>query len=234
MITDMDDLRISAVESKPTPFLQNAVRHVFFKSPDRTRKKTIENLLLRCSGIASLFIDGEIDSDLFAVLDQMHLRKLTFLLPPSPSEWLKSTLNRPVLLSVTHLELDTYSDDPPPRRDDWSQLTSLPALTHLCLTKNLAVDLLRPIIAECPRLTVVVTEFWHAGELEAAAKFAQSLAITDPRIVVMVVCNYKQDWRRGVRGGKDFCLQAEKFVARKRRGEINSACYFIEEDCTCR
>jgi hypothetical protein len=39
----------------------------------------------------------------------------------------------------------------------------------------------------------------------------------------MVVLDYKKDWETGARGGDDFWTRAEAFVARKRKGEIESA-----------
>jgi hypothetical protein len=43
--------------------------------------------------------------------------------------------------------------------DNWSPLAALPALTHLCLSEELAEDTLRAALAECPSLMVAISGF---------------------------------------------------------------------------
>ncbi|KAF8209522.1 hypothetical protein K438DRAFT_1960519 [Mycena galopus ATCC 62051] len=195
--------------------------------------ETITNILLKCTGITSLYIDRdwESDTDLLPVLEKMRPRKLN-LAVPYDSQWAKSTLNQPLFLSVTHLELFKESlDTESSKWEDWSELAALPALTHLCFSEELSGGLLRSALTECPRLVLVVTAFWNSGFLATsrAWRFEQQLTVIDSRVVVMVVPDYDKDWETGARGGDDFWARAETFLARKRQGEIESTCYFIDE-----
>jgi hypothetical protein len=67
---------------------------------------------------------------------------------------------------------------------------------------------------------VAVVDFWGPSEASSASEFAQSLTIIDPRIVVMAVADFRNDWQTAARCGKEFWSRAEAFVARMRKGEI--------------
>ncbi|KAF8212640.1 hypothetical protein K438DRAFT_2009980 [Mycena galopus ATCC 62051] len=216
---------LSAIQSKSPEFLCMAVRHVLLVA---SMPETINNALLECTGIESLMVQGEWQPHLLPILNKTRPRKLNLSVQDDGSQWAKSTLNQPLFLSLTHLEIFT---DPSEQADGehwddwWSGLAALPALTHLCLSEELSNDILRPALAECPRLIVAINAFWmpvDAGSLFAAG-YAQDLTIEDSRIVVMLVEDCKKDWKTGAGGGEDFWARAEKFVARKRRGEIESA-----------
>ncbi|KAF7362822.1 hypothetical protein MVEN_00632000 [Mycena venus] len=236
IIPDSITPQLAAVQSKPTPFLQNAVRHVLivYISSDYRRKEMFNELLSNLSGIISLFLDGYIEPDILPVLDKMRLQKLNLSVPDSPgSQWARLTLTHSLFLSVTHLELYWDPDeDQHISWEDWSHLATLAALTHLCLSKALSVDILQPTVTNCPRLVVVITAFWSSADAWCASAFAQALTITDPRIVVLVVGDFKEDWEAGARRGEDFWTRAEAFVVRKHKGEIERNCYLCEESTT--
>lgn len=202
------------------------------------------NILSNCSEVINLYVAGPVDFDLLPFL---KLRKLSLSLPAAASEWCHSTLHRPLFLSVTHLELFQEEEDGAalPSWQEWSQLASLPALTHLCLSNRFPSEILTEALAKCPRLLLGVTAYWSIWSRDAAIARAQSLTTTDPRVVVMVVRDYHLDWGAGAHGGDDFWVRAERFVARKKMGEIDSAyaacqfsfrdlfylgsCYFLDE-----
>ncbi|KAJ6458046.1 hypothetical protein C8R47DRAFT_167150 [Mycena vitilis] len=161
----------------------------------------------------------------------MRLEKLAFVFGPH-SELPLSTLQRPFFRCVTHLDLYLQggADDPAlPLWHEWSHLASLPALSHLSLSRRLHNNVLPQAVAACPRLSVAVAAFWESHEGGDAAEFARLCTIRDPRFVVMVVPNYEADWKTGARGGADFWVRAEEFIALKRRGEIEAACHLLEE-----
>ncbi|KAJ7015846.1 hypothetical protein C8F04DRAFT_1171182 [Mycena alexandri] len=229
--TKDDDPVFNAVRHKSPAFLQNAVRHVFLAS-DAIEAAT-KHLLPNSSGITSLFLDAEVDLSLFDVLANTRVRRLNLSVPPSPhDQWAQSILKQPMFLSISHLDL--YKDNSTHSNwDDWSLLASLPALTHLCFSKTLSVLILNNVLAECPRLRAVITAFWAEGEEDKALLFAGGLATNDPRAVVMAPSEYKEDWERGIRGGEDFWVRAEIFVAKKRAREIQKDQYFLPDSLLC-
>ncbi|KAJ6505322.1 hypothetical protein C8R45DRAFT_972339 [Mycena sanguinolenta] len=132
---------LPAVQSKSQAFLYRSVRHVFFTP--RMRNK-IENVL-KCTRITSLFIDGDLSSDLLPFLEKICPRKLYLTIPDRAASWAKSTLGHSMFRSVSHLELfwDPWPEEIAPWDDDWSGLANLPALTHLCLSEDLSRSILR-------------------------------------------------------------------------------------------
>ncbi|KAJ7241571.1 hypothetical protein C8J57DRAFT_1526720 [Mycena rebaudengoi] len=92
----------------------------------------------------------------------------------------------------------------------------LPALTHLCLSAHSTIGLISFTLANCSRLHMLVTMF-------KGLRYCKTrLPIDDPRFVVMSLSLEKsmEDWKFGAKGGRDFWFHAEKFVASRRRGEI--------------
>ncbi|KAJ7714012.1 hypothetical protein B0H16DRAFT_532709 [Mycena metata] len=221
--TEPDDPVFDAIQRKSPAFLQNAVRHVFLGA--NAVKAAAEHLLPHCSGITSLCFDAFVDRSILGLLaNNTHIRKFNISVALDPS-----ILKQPMFLSISHL--DIYRDSPVPTKwdDDWCLLASpsLPALTHLCLSDTISVFLLDEVLAGCPRLRVVITAFWRERDWHRALAFANGLTTEDPRAVVMVSGDYTEDWERGARGGEDFWIRAEMFVARKRAGEIEENHYFM-------
>ncbi|KAJ7628261.1 hypothetical protein DFH06DRAFT_1226635, partial [Mycena polygramma] len=226
---------LSAVESKSALFLNAAVRHAYLYVHGAHALDKAANLLSKCSQIVNLAINGDVDSELLDLLDQMRPQKLDITAPRTSSSdwpWGLATLNRPFFRAVTHLSLCQTSWVAPWQRQwhGWGSLASLPALTHLSLSGDLSRDILPNVLAKCPRLIVAITVFWGDYEREKAIGFARDLIVRDPRIVVTVVPDYTEDWEIGARGGADYWVRAEEFVARKREeGETEPIRYFLDE-----
>ncbi|KAJ6564086.1 hypothetical protein B0H19DRAFT_1140309 [Mycena capillaripes] len=230
IIADYDEDLISAAKAKLATFLQSAVRHVFL---DKSLKiwETQKSLLSKCTGAIDLYMDGTFEPDLLPLLDETHLRRLSFSVLQAPPAWDHSILHHPLFLSVTHLELFQESWDMPqrPSWSDWSPLASLPSLTHLCLSEDFASDTMPQALAECSRLVVAVVALWDAYKEHNGVVLAEGLSWGDPRLVVisMSIARYRNDWEIGAQGGDDFWVRAERFISRKRRGEIENNCYFL-------
>ncbi|KAJ7150639.1 hypothetical protein C8R46DRAFT_1305220 [Mycena filopes] len=219
---------LSAIRVKPSSFLQMAVHHLFIPS----QMTDAANIILSCSGIHSLFVDGTLDAKLLDVLDPLHVQRLNFTLSSSVAP---APLTRSTFLRLTHLEL--YRD---PNTTEtsvylswqyWSPLAFLPALTHLCLSEPQSALILSDVGAECAQLVVIVTACWDlpAGT-ERAHRFAQTLTLTDPRVVVMAIESYTDDWVLGAEGREDFWVRAENFVVRKRKGGIPETTFFLDDN----
>ncbi|KAJ7252458.1 hypothetical protein C8J57DRAFT_1237826 [Mycena rebaudengoi] len=115
--------------------------------------------------------------------------------------------------------------------------TQFPALTHLSLkTPEEGGALLAWILAHCPKLRVLIGIFWthwnsayygpadFASLLLARENWYQSPG--DPRLVLMGITDTDAgiaDWQAGARGESDMWARAERFIAKRRRGEIQPA-----------
>ncbi|KAJ7433196.1 hypothetical protein FB451DRAFT_1572644 [Mycena latifolia] len=195
----------SAIESKPANFFHTAVRHVWVSSVSK-RTSLVKNLLEHYSGITNLCMDDPLDSDLLPALSAMRLQRFAFTLPLPPP----LRLDHPLFLSVTHLDIYDETSDDAKNWEDWSHLASLPALTHVCLSEEMAKAILAQLVAECRNLLIVLVIADN-----------NTLTVTDPRVVVASL-DYAEDWTKGAWGGDDMWVRAERFVAQKRRGEIST------------
>ncbi|KAJ7628258.1 hypothetical protein DFH06DRAFT_1338703 [Mycena polygramma] len=150
-----------------------------------------------------------------------------------PRDWLHSNLQQSLFFSVTHLELYQQAGEQSEQSvwHEWSRIASLPSLTHLCLSRKFHIHVLPRAVAECSRLSVAIAALWdEADDAEVnVVELARCLTVSDPRVVVMVIYDYKAEWETGARGGADFWARAEEFTIRKRRGEIEGSCYLLEE-----
>ncbi|KAJ7673875.1 hypothetical protein DFH06DRAFT_1292679 [Mycena polygramma] len=220
---------ILAAHNKSAEFLRRSVRHVFFEKGWRcTEWETPKDLLLKSSGTIDLYVHGDFDFEVIDILDHMRLQKLSFLV--DNVLWKPSILQRPLFLYVTHLELFKPSlPVAPPLWQEWCHLGSLPALTHLSLSEPFHTHVLPGVIMNCPLLSVAVIPFWSQHQCTEATRIAENLTVNDPRVVVMVVASYLEDWEIGARGGDDLWIRAEQFISRKRRGEIKDNCFFLNE-----
>ncbi|KAJ7886494.1 hypothetical protein B0H13DRAFT_1889213 [Mycena leptocephala] len=165
--------------------------------------------------------------------------------------------------SVTHLTLlnTAIIDRFPESWADWALgLPALPALTHLCVTDNIAKAILPHVFPACPRLEAFVTFWWTEPiprwesegaqrSRELAEKMSRSVSdaakrnsaqmgmfqrtmrtTPDMRVVLTAVPDFFDAWERGVRSGNDMWTHVEHFIARKRRGEIDATNYILDKD----
>ncbi|KAJ7255590.1 hypothetical protein C8J57DRAFT_962689, partial [Mycena rebaudengoi] len=163
-------------------------------------------VLSSCSGIQKLMLFGPYPIMLPA-LEKMQLRQLTvdlqglFGIPAIDPA-------RPLFGALTHLRL---LNSPPELN-----FGELPALIHLCLSAHSTIGLISSTLANCSRLRMLVTMF-------KGLRYCKTrLPIDDPRFVGMSLSleESMEDWKFGAKGGRDFWFHAEKFVASRRRGEI--------------
>ncbi|KAJ7628244.1 hypothetical protein DFH06DRAFT_724320, partial [Mycena polygramma] len=219
---------LRAAEAKSASFLHIAVRHVYLERPVELSEPR-KMLLRKCTGAIDLYFDTIFEIDFFD-LGPTRLLKLSLSVPSNVSTR-RQLLQHPNLRPLTHLDLYEPADVRP-TWEDWSALAALPALTHLCLSREFPSDVLIRAMKDCPRLAVAVRAFWGGlKEREDAISSARNIATitTDPRIVVLVVSSYDEDWGVGARGGEDCWIHAEAFIAEKRRGKIDKGCYFLDD-----
>ncbi|KAJ6454187.1 hypothetical protein C8R45DRAFT_1038318 [Mycena sanguinolenta] len=217
------------VASKSRAFLQKTVRHMLLKvrrAPEQ--RKLYASLLAKCSETVSLSINGEVDRGFLRCLDKMRLQRLGFTVPPLFMRWNRAGFAHPLFASVMHLDLYSLGHLDDHDGQKWDGITTLPALTHLALSPSIATYILQSVVAQCSRLRVIVVTTHRSRSVDFA--FAESLTLTDDRIVVMATrMGYDDDWELGVRGGDDFWARAEAFLARKHAGKVESSCYLLDE-----
>ncbi|KAJ7708296.1 hypothetical protein B0H17DRAFT_1191773 [Mycena rosella] len=208
---------------KPIGFFRECVRHLFIGIA--LSSEEMSEILAACSGVTSLaIIDDEVGPWALPSLATTQPRRLyvhlTNLFGGIPS----LDLQHPMFGRLTHLELfdDDIADLP------WPAFSALPALTHLALYQIRSELLVLEVFSTCARLTVLVDMRSRPPTL------AKRLAVDDKRFVSIVVGDedYGRDWYVGARGGYDFWVRADAFVAKKQRGEIkpSSRCWIEDGD----
>lgn len=101
-------------------------------------------------------------------------------------------------------------------------IAELPALTHPSLSEEAHSSSLLLLLNTCGKLRVVVNMSGSHSAFEQAKQAPNS--VDNPRFVVMAHVGddeYLADWKAGANGGHDFWARADRFVAKKKRGEIN-------------
>ncbi|KAF7346762.1 hypothetical protein MSAN_01814700 [Mycena sanguinolenta] len=183
-----------------------------------------KKLLKTCAGSVNISIGGEIDLDFLRALYEMRPRRLAFTVPNMFFTCDLGGFIHPLFESVTHLDLYHGSRLPANQFnwETWSELASIPTLTHLALSHCIACSILSQVVSHCRRLAVAIVAT-YSWEREDSVYYSQNLGFADTRVVVMVLsADYDADWEIGARGGEDFWIRAEAFVNRKRAGEIDS------------
>ncbi|KAJ7121091.1 hypothetical protein C8R44DRAFT_171875 [Mycena epipterygia] len=129
---------------------------------------------------------------------------------------------------ITHLYLlDNLEDN----WDDWKGLALLSNLTHLAFLLDVSLPIFRGALTTCPSLKALVlllgqfSDFDHIRELETLVSL-----VDDPRFVAMESLYFQDDWQIGARGGENFWVRAENFIARRLAGEINPPTFLLQEE----
>ncbi|KAJ7620288.1 hypothetical protein FB45DRAFT_149400 [Roridomyces roridus] len=211
---------------KPPDFLRKHVHHILV---DDSESATATEALLRVA----------VDIQSMSIMDILPGLNLSKLIKPLKnitrlSISLESTLGPidlkfPVYTNITHLDLfDSYDEA---LNTVLRGVALLPALTHLAINMDcrLGAEQTTQVLTDCKKLCILVVM-----DPDGERPFETEPPVEDERCVLMGLPNeqYKVDWQIGVRGGVDFWARAEKFVEKKRRGEIEpkSRRWIIPED----
>ncbi|KAJ6551285.1 hypothetical protein B0H19DRAFT_1157107 [Mycena capillaripes] len=217
-----------AMQLKPASFFRKSVRHLYISPQARWSAVKVYELLRLCSRLVSLFVVGHLsDPTLLPILEgKAQVRRwggcLGNLFGSSPA----IDLNHSFFRTITHLDVFEALNG---RNNDQLclGLTELPALTHLCLNNDASPSIVQRLLEQCLHLKILLN-LWHQLYAISAQKIAASPSVTDARFVVAVWADYWSDWERWARGGTDIWAAADAFVARKRGGEIEASCYWLE------
>ncbi|KAJ6554304.1 hypothetical protein B0H19DRAFT_1262683 [Mycena capillaripes] len=259
------------VEGSRAAFLKANVRHILYTTPDgyfdaNREWQTITQLLRLNPSFFELTIK-KYSSTVLASSNKQQLpkemRPTRLTVQFNRDYYATVHLTERLFSSVTHLTLlnTAIFDRFPESWADWALgLPRLPALTHLCVTNNIAKAIILHVFPACPRLQAFVAFWWTepiplwereraqkprelakkmARRASATAKrnsagmimFQKTVRTTpDMRVVLTAAPDFFDAWERGVRSGNVMWTHVEHFIARKRRGEIEANEYILEED----
>ncbi|KAJ7768957.1 hypothetical protein B0H16DRAFT_1781208 [Mycena metata] len=224
----------------------------------RHRDSAVAGFLRACPGIKGLSLIGDnVSARLLPVLRNLRVERLTinigelFHTEASPrnddtetdkeqeeksepeEESRLLSFAYPLFSSVTHLDINDDFDveDPEPEELEWlTNLSTLPALTHLAFSSPPNPEIVGTVLRSCPDIRFLVIPF-SAMEAQMASEYAKFVAEdagSDGWLVVATYADYYADWEAGARGREDVWVRAEKFVAAKKRGEIEKDDYLLD------
>ncbi|KAJ7443153.1 hypothetical protein FB451DRAFT_95501, partial [Mycena latifolia] len=216
--SDMGHAILRATRSKPASFFHNAVRHLFLDtSASWTLDEAVEVLKV-CTGLEEFASYGNfLDPTLLPILGELPLRRLSTDLYRLFDGYESIDLTHPVFTSLTHLEIldPLYDDD----TQMIAYLSALPALTHLRLSDNVPWKHVATLLADCPRLLVLISVF-PIMKAPWAVQRARTSPIHDPRFVITIYRIRPSSWEIYQRSPSTWSL-AEDFVTLRRRRAID-------------
>ncbi|KAJ7488956.1 hypothetical protein FB451DRAFT_1390150 [Mycena latifolia] len=205
---------------KPPDFFHNRVQHLFIYS--FIPEGELHFILSACREIRFLTLLDCGGPSILPSLAVIQPRRLAVHL----RELFRGAvdLSHPAFAFVTHLHL---SDHFSLYADFWSpDFALLPALTHLALYELVNPPATR-VLETCSNIEVLAYMCPVGYPLELPF-------IDDVRFVCvsLIYNDYVSDWVDGIMGEADFWVRAERFVAKKRRGEIepSSRCWIEDGD----
>ncbi|KAJ6563007.1 hypothetical protein DFH09DRAFT_1159140 [Mycena vulgaris] len=162
-------------------------------------------LLSICGGIQNLAL-SDLTPSMLPSLRLLPLRRLTLLagdldVPEISPAYSFATVTHLCLLGYRHHDHDRFN------------LGGLQSLSHLCVHDplNSQRSSLHRLLVNSQRLRVLVCTFTFYKIVD--------LWIDDPRVVIMAELDrteFIEDRKLGARGGPDFWVRAEEFLAKKR------------------
>jgi hypothetical protein len=221
------DALLSAIRAKPPAFFPRAVRHLAFPfrvaSSGETRSPA-EIILGVCTGIENLSM-LDIPEALIPLVRSLPLKHLYAECGPLLSTLRTLPPTHTFFSRLTHLEVNSDSDDEVDLDNTCVALIALPQLTHLSFGHSGFIPIYSRLLVSCPSLRVLV----YLGDPLSFEKRAEELA-RDVRFVVMFCKYYLEDWYMGIQRGADYWCRAERFIAKRRANEIDPLQYEICED----
>ncbi|KAJ6569164.1 hypothetical protein B0H19DRAFT_1134765 [Mycena capillaripes] len=218
------------------------VRHLFMRFKGVT--VAVDLVLSKCTGVQDLVFDcGPSQPRQFLPhLGVMQLRRLGIHMEHMFGTLETMDLRDRVFASLTHLLILDFDKDASPgvpgtTVELWApQLALLPRLTHITFVGSVPAAILHSVLKECTALQVLVSlRKWmryrvYPPQTTPVLTLHRQLRVEDVRFVFIPFESLSESWEVGARGGEDFWVCADKFVAAKRRGEIAEGKYWTEDE----
>ncbi|KAJ7933442.1 hypothetical protein B0H13DRAFT_2262881 [Mycena leptocephala] len=206
--------------TKPPEFFHKAVRHLALESGHFSREDA-RRVLRLCKGVINLACDQSFtDPELLPILAEMRVQRLSLSLTLLVGE---PCLKHPLFASITLLDLFDIGGETVAKI--CAQIPTLPALTHLSVDFETPRTVLMRLLEESSRLglLLILWPSFHANLYRAA----QIPHVYDVRFVIGQYHNYWASWEACAKGLPNLWSLGDDFVARKRRGEIEATCYWL-------
>ncbi|KAJ7721826.1 hypothetical protein DFH07DRAFT_946800 [Mycena maculata] len=225
------DVLYDILRKKPKPLLEHCVKHLIVTSRTGggSSSQLRSMLLLACTGITDLAIQSEVPlatHELFAIAKFTALRYLAVHLQHL-FRVIHLDFTHPVFRHLTHLEVRDMGGLPD---TIWEHIIDIPNLTHLAFRDVNLCPIFGHALDSCPRLECLVFLCQLREDILLAGKL-----VDDPRFVALKMGGYpalpdsQRDWQRNAIGDS-YWASADRFVAAKKAGEINTHRYRIDID----
>ncbi|KAJ7499949.1 hypothetical protein FB451DRAFT_1207059 [Mycena latifolia] len=211
---------LKMLDAKPAPFFHGHVRHVSLTNPEATLEESV-HILSKFTGAVGLALFQIALTPIFLPpITAMPLERfavdLELLFGKSGVDFGHTLFSR-----LTHL--DMFDSTP---LDAWAvAFGQLPHLTHLSVWPGKPA-FFRGVLQHCAQLEVLALVFTDQYGLQEGLEEYRFFG-DDPRSVLMSVDDFLNDWEVGARGGEDFWVRAERFIEKRRAGEIKASDYVI-------
>ncbi|KAJ7635693.1 hypothetical protein DFH06DRAFT_1220222 [Mycena polygramma] len=213
---------LKAMKSKPPVFFR-AVRHIILDSSTILPLVDAKDLLKLCTRLRSFGASYLFTAPFFLpILAELGVQRLAIM----PQELFGAEpidLRHQLFRYVTHLDLFGVKGV----ADVLKDVPTLGALTHLSLARQLPHDRVMAVFETCPCLRLLLIQ-WSLAFLEEYNAY-NIPRIYDVRFVLKLRGDYWTEWTAGLKGvaDSDFWSEADDFVARKRKGEIEATRYWM-------
>ncbi|KAK7045113.1 tyrosinase central domain-containing protein [Favolaschia claudopus] len=213
---------------KPADFFHQAVHHLTLETTHSIGKST--DLLRLCTGVRNFGCANlTLSFSILPIIAGMHqLRRFSGNLQTLFGNVESINFGVPALQSLTHLDMFDASWDAPTLI---AALPQLQALTHLCLNTDYW-DSRHDVLSACHSSLQLLLFQWSItfssdGDSEYD-DIKDDSGVQDARIVVGLYDEYFDEWEAEARGSSTrIWAEAEDFVAKKQRGEIEATRFWI-------
>ncbi|KAK6991858.1 hypothetical protein R3P38DRAFT_3227272 [Favolaschia claudopus] len=170
-----------------------------------------------------------LDTSVIPILSEMHhLRRLA---GNFRGLFAGIDFTQPIYSSLTHLDIFDGGWD---LSILVAAVSVLPALTHLCLNTQYwdrVKEDSSGVFVGCPTLEVLLFQ-WSMVTTMGMDEYESNKEprILDVRIVIGVYDDYFDEWEADARGSLSFWAEADSFVSKKRKGEIEGQLALLSVD----
>ncbi|KAF7290413.1 hypothetical protein HMN09_01299400 [Mycena chlorophos] len=217
---DKSEAFLAMFRTDPTrlPFLASKVRHLWFDRETQCTPAEACTILSACKNLYNFATIGHFSNpNVLPVLATLRVTRLSLCLEVLFGGREHIDLLHPSLENLTHFDVfdAPYSAVGSESTMLLELLPTLPALTHVCLSRELPTVHIEPFLARCPRLEQFL--MYQAGGIDQF--YEDRREVEDPRVVYgsFQSSRYWVQWKEGACGSPIFWEKADELVARRRR-----------------